>query len=256
MSPEESRVSRRKSKGRMGRAMALLVIGLAAPAGAFAYSYGPQNRAEWDGWPEYCKVRYAVSDIGEDSEYARQISRDSVALWQSRMGLCWRYLHHHCGAILQLNRAKLAIRPADRKFALEKAIGEDRLAARFCPETHPFSADIATHMAMTYTEAGDFVSATKSVDWAIRTHPGIPQSYLVKASLLRRTGKPDEALAVLLAGNEATSGTSAEINNALGFAYLNSADHEKAREHARKAYALGFPLPGLRDQLAAAGYPL
>lgn len=249
-------MSRRYRTARTSGSIALLVIGLAASASAFGYSYGPENRAEWDGWPEYCKVRYAVSDIGEDSEYARQISRDSVVLWQGRMGLCWRYLHHHCGAILQLNRAKAARRPNDRKFALEKAIGEDRLAARFCPETHPFAADIATHLAMTYTEAGDFVRATQSLDWAIRTHPGVPQSYLMKASLLRRSGRVNEALEVLLAGDEASGGVSAEIHNALGFAYLNAADYEKAREHARKAYALGFPLPGLRDQLAAAGYPL
>jgi Flp pilus assembly protein TadD len=78
----------------------------------------------------------------------------------------------------------------------------------------------------------------------------------VKASLLRKAGKTTEARKVLESGNEATGGTSAEIHNALGFAYLNAKDYERARQHAREAYELGFPLPGLRDQLAAAGYPL
>jgi tetratricopeptide (TPR) repeat protein len=235
---------------------AVLALGLAVATDAFGYSYGPQNRAEWDGWPEYCKARYTVSLIGGKSEFGQEIGRDTVARWQDQMGLCWRYLHHHCGAILQLNRAKTARIASDREFALNSAIKEDQLAARYCPASHPFSADIATHIAMSYVEAGDFVKATQSLDWVIQTHPAFPQSYLMKSSLLRRAGKAGAALEVLEAGDLATNGQSAEIHNAIGFAYLNAKDYEKARQHARKAYELGFPLPGLRDKLADAGYPL
>jgi tetratricopeptide (TPR) repeat protein len=223
---------------------------------AHGYSYGPENRAEWDGWPEYCKARFVVSDIGEDTEFAQLVAPDTVTLWQQRIGVCWNYLHHHCGAMLQLNRAKSARSANARRFALESAIREDRLAARFCPATDPFSANIATHTAMSLAAAGDLNKATQSVDWAIKNHPSHVQAYLVKSSVLRKAGKTTEARQVLEAGNEATDGTSAEIHNALGFAYLNAKNYEKAREHARKAYELGFPLPGLRDQLAVAGYPL
>lgn len=237
-------------------ARALLALGLLAAGAAHGYSYGPENRAEWDGWPEYCKARYTVTDIGEDTEFARQIAPDTVLLWQQRIGQCWSYLHHHCGALLQLNRAKSARRSADRRFALDSAIKEDRLAARHCPATDPFAATIATHMALSLAEAGSSAKALESLDWAIQAHPSNPQPYLVKSSLLRKAGKVDEARAVLESGNEATAAGSAEIHNALGFAYLGAKDFEKARLHARKAYELGFPLPGLRDQLAAAGYPL
>jgi tetratricopeptide (TPR) repeat protein len=237
-------------------AKALLAAGIVFAASAHGYSYGPQNRAEWDGWPEYCKARYVVSDIGEDSEFAQQVAPDTVLLWQKRIGVCWNYLHHHCSALLQLSRAKSTLSPSARKFSLESAVREDRLAARFCPATDPFSANIATHTAMSLAEAGNVAKATQSVDWAIKNHPSYVQSYLVKASLLRKAGKTTEARKVLESGNEATGGTSAEIHNALGFAYLNAKDYERARQHAREAYELGFPLPGLRDQLAAAGYPL
>jgi tetratricopeptide (TPR) repeat protein len=237
-------------------AKAFLAAGVLFAASAHGYSYGPQNRAEWDGWPEYCKARYVVSDIGEDTEFAQQVDPDTVLMWQKRIGYCWNYLHHHCGALLQLNRAKSARSATARRQALESAIGEDGLAARHCPATDPFSANIATHTAMSLAEAGNVGKATQSVDWAIKNHPSYVQSYLVKASLLRKAGKTAEARKVLESGNEATGGTSAEIHNALGFAYLNAKDYEKARQHARKAYELGFPLPGLRDQLAAAGYPL
>lgn len=237
-------------------AKALIVTSVLFAASAHGYSYGPQNRAEWDGWPEYCKARYVVSDIGEDTEFAQQVDPDTVLMWQKRIGVCWNYLHHHCGALLQLNRAKSAHGAAARRQALKSAIGEDRLAARHCPATDSFSANIATHTAMSLAEAGDAAKAFQSVDWAINNHPSYAQSYLVKASLLRKAGKASEARKVLESGNEATGGTSAEIHNALGFAYLNAKDYEKARQHARQAYELGFPLPGLRDQLAAAGHPL
>ena len=43
----------------------------------------------------------------------------------------------------------------------------------------------------------------------------------------------------------------ATINYNLGLLYLKAKDYDKAAEYADKAYALGFPLPGLRNQLAA-----
>jgi tetratricopeptide (TPR) repeat protein len=237
-------------------ARVLLTASVLFAASAHGYSYGPQNRAEWDGWPEYCKARYVVSNIGDDTEFAQMVDADTVLLWQKRIGYCWNYLHHHCAALLQLNRAKSTRSAIARREALDSAIGEDRLAARHCPATDPFSANIATHTAMSLAEAGNVAKATQSVDWAIKNHPSYVQSYLVKASILRKAGKAADARKVLESGNEATGGSSAEIQNALGFAYLNAKDYEKARQHARRAYELGFPLPGLRDQLAAAGYPL
>jgi len=33
-------------------------------------------------------------------------------------------------------------------------------------------------------------------------------------------------------------------------------DFPAAQDHARRAYELGYPLPGLRDRLARAGHPL
>lgn len=43
------------------------------------------------------------------------------------------------------------------------------------------------------------------------------------------------------------------INYNLGLLYVKRRDYVQARFHARKAYALGFPLPGLKNKLAAAG---
>ena len=40
------------------------------------------------------------------------------------------------------------------------------------------------------------------------------------------------------------------INYNLGLVYMRTKNYDKAAEYADKAYALGFPLPGLRNQLA------
>ena len=43
------------------------------------------------------------------------------------------------------------------------------------------------------------------------------------------------------------------INYNVGLAYLKKKDYERALTHAKKAYALGFPLPGLKNKLIEAG---
>ncbi|MDZ7803491.1 tetratricopeptide repeat protein [Thiohalophilus sp.] len=47
-----------------------------------------------------------------------------------------------------------------------------------------------------------------------------------------------------------------EIQYNLGLVLYKLGDYEKARVHARKAYELGYPLPGLKNLLKDAGYSL
>lgn len=46
----------------------------------------------------------------------------------------------------------------------------------------------------------------------------------------------------------------ATIQYNLGLLYARQKDYEQAMQYAEKAYALGFPLPGLRNQLKKAGH--
>ena len=48
----------------------------------------------------------------------------------------------------------------------------------------------------------------------------------------------------------------AEVNYNLGLIYFDRKDYQTSQSYAKRAYAGGFPLPGLRRKLAAAGYPL
>ncbi len=49
-------------------------------------------------------------------------------------------------------------------------------------------------------------------------------------------------------------GKSSEIHYFLGLTLVDLKRYEEAVEHARKAYALGYPLQGLRKKLKAAGH--
>lgn len=223
---------------------------------AFAYSYGPESEAEWAGWPEFCKVRYAASGEGQAGQLSSKYPADVIQRLQSTFGECYTYLHHHCGARLQLQRAKRATSSGVRNFALELAVKEDSFALSVCPVDNFFYPEIVTHLGLTLLEAGAVAKADEQFDRAISTHPEYGGAYIAKASLLKKNGSLDAAIAVLLQGSEATEGKSAELENALGLAYFQQKSYPKALDHARKAYSLGYPLPGLRDKLAKAGYPL
>jgi uncharacterized protein HemY len=43
------------------------------------------------------------------------------------------------------------------------------------------------------------------------------------------------------------------INYNLGLLYVQKKDYEQAKIYAKKAYDLGFPLPGLKNKLMEAG---
>lgn len=73
--------------------------------------------------------------------------------------------------------------------------------------------------------------------------------YLARNDLDRDALQALERAAVLLP-------QSAEVQYNLGLVKFDLKDYEAARTNAQHAYALGFPLPGLRRKLATAGFPL
>jgi Flp pilus assembly protein TadD len=69
---------------------------------------------------------------------------------------------------------------------------------------------------------------------------------------LLKAGKVDKALEQLQQAVELQpENPSANYN--LGLLYVQKKDYEQARTYAKKAYELGFPLPGLKNQLKQAG---
>ncbi|CAL95865.1 tetratricopeptide repeat protein [Azoarcus olearius] len=69
---------------------------------------------------------------------------------------------------------------------------------------------------------------------------------------LVRAGRGKEAIQKLEAARELEH-DNANVNYNLGLAYFDLREYDKALDSAHRAYAAGFPLPGLRDKLKRAG---
>jgi tetratricopeptide (TPR) repeat protein len=67
-----------------------------------------------------------------------------------------------------------------------------------------------------------------------------------------KRGKSRDAVEQLEAA-QAQVGNDSNVYYNLGLVYFDLKDYEKALESAHKAYAGGFPLPGLRNKLERAG---
>ena len=94
--------------------------------------------------------------------------------------------------------------------------------------------------------------------WMHRATVFSPQdgtSFLIYGVYLARNGLRREALAELEKAVKLLPDNS-EVNYNLGLVYFDLKDYETSQMYAQRAYALGFPLPGLRRKLAAAGFPL
>jgi tetratricopeptide (TPR) repeat protein len=89
-------------------------------------------------------------------------------------------------------------------------------------------------------------------DRAIRFQPEDPTVRTLFGVYLMRLGQTPDAIgqfekAVSLGDD------SGNLHYNLGLAYFETRDYDKSVEHARRAYELGFALPGLREKLTKAG---
>ena len=87
---------------------------------------------------------------------------------------------------------------------------------------------------------------------AVSYRPDDPMVRVIYADELLKQKKFDDARMNLEAAEQG-AGESATVHYNLGLLYAELKQYDRAVEHARTAYALGAPLPGLRNKLAEAG---
>lgn len=87
---------------------------------------------------------------------------------------------------------------------------------------------------------------------AVRFAPDDGVAYALYGNFLNASGKPDQAVTMFQKAVELDP-ESGVANYNLGLLYIKKNDYAKANQYAQKAYALGFPLQGLKNQLKAAG---
>lgn len=89
-------------------------------------------------------------------------------------------------------------------------------------------------------------------DRAMRWRPNDPNVHLIYGIHLHRLKKLDQAL-VAYKTSERLQPNSSDLQYNMGLLYFDIKQYALAKEHARKAYRLGYPLPGLRKKLASVG---
>lgn len=95
-------------------------------------------------------------------------------------------------------------------------------------------------------------SAECYFDRAIRWQPSDPNVRLVYGIHLHLKGRLSEALQQYQF-SEKLQPKSADLNYNMGLLYFELRKYDLAKQYAKRAYQLGYPLPGLRKKLAGVG---
>jgi len=236
------------------KAQWIVVALLLAPA-AHAYRFEP-TEAEFLAWPDYCRVAYTPSNIGSRSRFASMVTQADVNSASRVLGATnfgGVGVHHYCAGAALLSRAQTEPDPEASRRLLERAAAETDFTFSKTEPSHHFFAQAATQMAFIHYELGHNAQAIKLLDEVIEAHPESAMAYNAKAVILFRRGEYETAEGVLVEGNEQVNGQSSEIHYNLGLVLIATGDTKRAAQHARQAYALGYPLPGLKQKLQRMG---
>ncbi len=129
---------------------------------------------------------------------------------------------------------------------LKWALGDVEFVLAYFPN-HPQALSLATEITR---RMGSPKEADHYYEHAVQLYPGSAQTWMLYGIQLHRTGRIKEAVEKYRKALELNDNL-AEAHYNLGLALVELNQIDEARKHADKAYAMGYPLPGLRDQLKA-----
>ncbi len=238
---------------RLGQAVLGLGGIVAFSLNCFAYSFTP-TETEWVSWPSECKAIYAWTPIGAISKYSHRVTdadKAELGRWE-RDGII--ALHHFCTGTIWLNRSRMAEDSGLQQFQLREAYAETRFTYDRSLRASPRFPHIAIQLAIILHEQQESDTALQILAEVTNEHAENDILYSVTAYIQRKLGRLEDARDTLLRGNEAVDGGSAEILYNLGLVSLELGAVEQASEYAEQAYAMGYPLPGLKRKLQRHGY--
>jgi len=229
---------------------AVLVTVALLPPSAEALNFTPTD-FEWSTWPVYCRARYVISAAGRDSKFRAMVSQSTVDEWAQRLDGVWERMHHYCAAVILFEQARKIGDQRVRNHRYQRVVDECDFSLR-ADLKHPMFSKLITLRARALFELRQERAAFQEFARAIELHPEVSDPYAASGLLLRRMGKRAEARHILEQGIEVIS-RNAELHYLLGIVLTEMKDYEGALENAKLAYELGYPLPGLRRKLEAAG---
>ncbi|MBI3776068.1 MAG: hypothetical protein HY273_11035 [Gammaproteobacteria bacterium] len=223
------------------------------PRGAAAYSFD-MSETEFSNWPMYCQARYASIDVGKAHAFSVNFSRALIEQAREQLGAeTFERVHHWCAGMTWLNRSRLERDPKMREFQLDSAKSETMFTYKGLPADSSIVPGILVTLGMVCQEQKDFTCASDNFEKAITASPKDPSPYSALALLHRKNKQLALARDVLLRGDTALQGKSAEIHYNLGLILLEMSDVDGALNYAQKAYVEGYPLPGLKKKLSQIG---
>jgi tetratricopeptide (TPR) repeat protein len=182
-----------------------------------------------------------------------QVPRSEVDLWKRRIGdQTFLNVHHYCASMA--SRVRALSEPDKQKKAgyLRYALDNAMYSYVRTPTSSPVYIHMTTNLALIEYALGHADSALNYVTKAVEEQPQAAEGYVALAYVYSQMHKKEEARDVLIKGNTAVEGKSAEIHYNLGLLDLELGNTESAVAHAKEAYALGHPLPGLKRKLVQA----
>jgi tetratricopeptide (TPR) repeat protein len=245
-----------RQRRHQGRAWLLTVvlapILLLVSPPSHSFSFVPTTD-EFATWPPYCKAVYETVDYLRTRQFSEQVSQADIDHWKAALGPTFQGLWHYCAALVEYNRALTATTPQERALNLNDALQDTLFNYQRLGPNDPLAPEITSFYAQMQMENGHKDDAIRTLQDFIEVRPDADRPYLILSAMIRRSGNVQDAVALLEKGNKATNFHSAEINYTLGLMYFDRGEFAPARECAERAYALGYPLPGLKKRLTKAG---
>lgn len=180
-----------------------------------------------------------------------------VEKWEALIGYdTWPNIHHGCAGMIWILRAERLKGRNQQKFefALQNAASEATYSHQRTAPSHPFFVKMAMILARVEYNRGNRARAIAELGKLVELAPEIAETYSVLGAYLFREKRFDEARNILESGIEAVEKPTAEMHYFLGLVLLRKKEYSEARVHAKEAYSLGYPLPGLRNRLRSVGY--
>jgi tetratricopeptide (TPR) repeat protein len=163
-------------------------------------------------------------------------------------GAAW----HFCAGVIYLQRAG-STSGQEREGNLKRAVAEMRFTINKIEPHHPWYPEMHIDFARAHYTSGLKKEAFSILQRLITTHPTHSLPYTALAYYLKRENQLEQAIAVLQKAPELLLNESAELNYFLGWYLMEADDAEAAVSYAKRAYALNYPVPTLRQRLAAKG---
>jgi len=135
-----------------------------------------------------------------------------------------------------------------KKGQFEYAWSEFAFMLHYFPN-HPLALQ---HISSLSRQIEKTSRAQKYFDRAIKLYPQESATYALYGIFMHKTENYEEAITQYKRAIQLDD-TPAEYHYNLGLSYLALEQYDNANYSAQKAYALGYPLPGLKNQLIAAG---